>query len=295
MDLLDILQSATGKRWILRSNTPMEFSPLHDTRPFPREMISVTPLPPQTGLEKAITALNRMMEPMMWAGTIHGQLLHGGVDRALVDITGNPLTGPVLFALRVLQSGRQWLLFVHEVRGELQAEERASIVDALARLRPPDRVDREAVITGIGEDRERPPLAALLQALGDQPIAKQIELALNEPEIVDQYAMLSIAIAAILRASAFVAELTPDAFEDLVRALEGVVQVFIRTGSVAAAMFAASLLARGVLLHAASKEPCAATSPRAVRAPDRSNGERVSCPSGRRVADEPIRARRHRR
>ena len=254
MDLADILQSATGKRWILRSNEPIEFSPLHDTRPFPREMISVTPLPPQMGLEKAVTALNRMMEPMMWAGTIHGQLLDGGVDRALVDITGNPLTGPVLFGLRVLQSGRQRLLFVHEVRGELQAEERTSIVDALARLRPSDRFDREAVVTGIGEDRERPPLAALLQALGDQPIAKQIELALNEPEIVNQYAMLSIVIAAILRAPAFVKELTPDAFEDLVRALEGVVQVFIRTGSAAAAMFAASLLARGVLLHAASKE-----------------------------------------
>src|ERR1700736_3842044 len=106
MDLADILQSATGKRWILRSNEPIEFSPLHDTRPFPREMISVTPLPPQMGLEKAVTALNRMMEPMMWAGTIHRQLLHGGVDRALVDITGNPLTGPVLFGLRVLQFGR---------------------------------------------------------------------------------------------------------------------------------------------------------------------------------------------
>jgi hypothetical protein len=161
-------------------------------------------------------------------GSINSQLVHGGVDRALVDITGNPLTGPVLFALRILQSGRQWLLFVHEVRGELRAEERASIVDALARRRP-GRIDREAVITGIGEDRERPPLAA--QALGDQPIAKQIKSALNVPEILNQYGMLSIGIAAILRAPAFVKELTPDAFEDLVRALEGVVQVFIRTGS----------------------------------------------------------------
>lgn len=144
--------------------------------------------------------------------------------------------------------------FVHEVRGELRAEERASIVDALARLRPSGRIDREVVITGIGEDRERPPLAALLRALGDQPIAKQINLALIMPEILNQYGMLSIGIAAILRAPAFVKELTPDAFEDLVRALEGVVQVFIRTNSVAAAIFAASLLARGVLLHAASKE-----------------------------------------
>jgi hypothetical protein len=146
-----------------------------------------------------------MMEPMMWAGTINSQLIRGGVDRALIDITGNPLTGPVLFALRILQSGRQWLLFVHEVRGELRAEERASIVDALARLRPPGRMNREAVIC---EDRERPPLAALLQALGDQPIAKQIKSALNVPEILNQYGMLSMGIAAILRAPAFVKELT---------------------------------------------------------------------------------------
>jgi hypothetical protein len=107
MDLADILQSATGNPWILRSNKPIEFSPLHDTRSYPREMISVTPLPPHMGLEKAVTALSRMMEPMMWAGTINTQLLRGGVDRALVDIAGNPLTGPVLFALRVSQSGRQ--------------------------------------------------------------------------------------------------------------------------------------------------------------------------------------------
>jgi hypothetical protein len=52
-------------------------------------MISVTPLPPQMGLEKAATALNRMMEPMMWAGTIHGQLLDDGANRALLDVTGN--------------------------------------------------------------------------------------------------------------------------------------------------------------------------------------------------------------
>ena len=69
MDLADIPQLATGKRWILRSNKPIEFSPLHDTRPYPREMISVTRLLPQMGLEKAVSALNRMMEPMMWAGT----------------------------------------------------------------------------------------------------------------------------------------------------------------------------------------------------------------------------------
>jgi hypothetical protein len=29
MDLADILQSATGKRWILRANKPIEFSPLN--------------------------------------------------------------------------------------------------------------------------------------------------------------------------------------------------------------------------------------------------------------------------
>jgi hypothetical protein len=57
MDLADILQSATGKRWILRSNKPIEFSPLHDTRPYPREMISVTPLPPQMGLEKEVVLM----------------------------------------------------------------------------------------------------------------------------------------------------------------------------------------------------------------------------------------------
>jgi hypothetical protein len=105
MGLADILQSATGKRWILRSNNPIEFSPLHDARPFPREMISVTPFPPQIGVRGAVTALGKMMERMMWAGTIHAQLLQGGVDRALIDVTGNPLTGPLLFALRILQSG----------------------------------------------------------------------------------------------------------------------------------------------------------------------------------------------
>jgi hypothetical protein len=218
-------------------------------------MISVTPLPPHMGLNKAVTALSRMMEPMMWAGTIQSQLVQGGVDRALVDVIGNPLTGPVLFALCVLQSAGQQLLFVHEVRGKLQVEERASIVEAQARLRPPPRIDREAVITGIGEGGERPPLAALLQALGDQPITKQISSALNVPEIVNQYVMLSISIATILRAPAFVKQLTPEAFDDLVRALEGVVQVFIRTGSAAAAMFAASLLARGVCFMRHRKSP----------------------------------------
>ncbi|NZD66189.1 hypothetical protein HX900_34645 [Rhizobium sp. WYCCWR 11290] len=110
MDLASVLQSATGKRWILRSNRPIEFSRLDDARPFPREMISVTPLPPEMVLEKAITALTGMMEPMMWAGAINTELVRGGVDRALIDITGNPLTGPVLLALRILQSERQWLL-----------------------------------------------------------------------------------------------------------------------------------------------------------------------------------------
>jgi hypothetical protein len=254
MDLADILQSATGKRWILRSNTPIEFSPLHDVRPFSREMISVEPFPPHIGVREAVATLGKMMEPMMWAGAIHAQLLQGGVDRALVDVTGNPLTGPLLFALRILQSGGQSLLFVHEVRGEVQSEERASIVDSLARLSTRDSVDRGIAPVDAGEDRERPPLAALLQALGDRPITKRIESALNEPEIVNQYALLSMSIAEILRAPAFVEALTPEAFADVVRALEGVVQVFIRTGSETAAIFAASLLARGVLLHAALTE-----------------------------------------
>src|SRR5262249_18804390 len=129
-----------------------------------------------------------------------------------------------------------------------------SIVDALARLRPPEPADREIALVEAGVDGERPPLAALLQALRDRGITKQIESALKEPNLVNRYVMLSMSMAQILRAPAFVDALTPEACADVVRALEGVVQVFIRTASETAAMFAASLLARGVLLHAAVHE-----------------------------------------
>src|SRR5262249_28450520 len=126
MGLADVLQSATGRRWIQRSSTPIEFSPLHDAPPFPREMISIEPFAPELGLREAVTTFGNMMEPVMWAGKIQAQLLQGGVDRALVEVTGNPLTGPLLLALRILQAGGQSLLFIHEVRGEVQSAERAS-------------------------------------------------------------------------------------------------------------------------------------------------------------------------
>jgi hypothetical protein len=254
MELSNILESVTGKRWVLRSKVPLEFSPLHDTRPFPREMISVTPNSPQLSIEEAVTALAGSMEPMMWAGTLQCRLVEGIADCAVIDVTGNPLTGPLLLVLRIVRLEDEAIWFIHEVRGELQPQELESIVYAIAHIDQPDLVARETSDQGADEDCERPPLAALLQVLGDHPVGKRIESALNEPEVIKQFALLSVNIADILRAPAFVEALSPEAFTDVVRALQGITQVFINTRSEAAATYGASLLARGVLLHAVSNE-----------------------------------------
>jgi hypothetical protein len=249
----DALEQVTGKPWILRTSAPIEFSPLRDAPPFPREMISITPLRGVVDSETAVALLRTMMEPLLWAGSIRHELIEGHSDCAVVEVVGNPLTGPVLFIVRAFRAPLETLVLIYEVRGEERLDERDALLDAIVRLPPPAALDREiAQIRRAPAPSEELPLAALFGALGAHPIAAKLQSALQQTDVIHQYVLLATCIADVLCAPDFVETMPAEAFAELVRVLEGISSIFIRAKSDTAAMFAASLLARGLLLHSAS-------------------------------------------
>jgi len=255
-----VVRALLGKHWLLRSTEPtFELSPEGDDPPFPQEMLSLGVRPEAVvPIETLLQGFKSEMSPLLWAGTIDCRLIAGPVPLAVARVVDNPLTGPVLFIARVLPQDTGCAVVIYERRGEVASEELTLACDAIRALAPPLLVAPDAAGVGwTGTPSQGEPLAHLQAAL-DEPVRQRLREVLTVSELLNRHVLLSVFMGLLLRDAGFIESLDGPAYGDVVRALEGVVATFTRVKSDTATLFAASLLARGMLAHPETDDGCVA-------------------------------------
>jgi hypothetical protein len=243
----DELLRATGKRWVQRNAAPIEFSPFGDPPPFPREMVSILPVPAPVDTMRAVQAMREMLLPLVWDGSIDSGLITQDSQCGWVQLANNPLTGPLFMGLRTFQSRSGGFVVGYEIRGKERPGEQAALLRTIAKLQPPAADDLTVASSAPSVSGQERPLAGLVDALASEQITSHLKAALSEVDILRQYISLALLSGQILRYTAFLDNLHPEAYSDMIKVLEGVSSVFIKIGSDQLTLLGASLLARGLV------------------------------------------------